>query len=179
MKGKILRQLEIVDRIPNIFLDWLQSTDFFIAPASTKHHNVFEGGLALHSWNVFENLFDKVLKYKLNLPYETIAICALLHDLCKINKYHKVEEGGSITVNWIKEDKFPLGHSAKSIYLIQQFFTLTEQEAIMIYYHMGPFEHKVEEFNNAFKLYPEVMALYLADHEATAFMGQNTIVIHR
>ena len=37
-------------------LEWLQKTDFFLAPASTRYHNAFEGGLVKHSVNVYKAL---------------------------------------------------------------------------------------------------------------------------
>ncbi len=75
-------------------LDYLEhKSDFFTAPASAKYHNAFSGGLAAHSLNVYHCLSNYLDRprvkdvYKLEYPPESIAIAALLHDVCKINCY--------------------------------------------------------------------------------------------
>ena len=72
-------------------LEWIQKTDFFTAPASTKFHNCFIGGLADHSLNVYYNLKRLVENKHLEdvIPEESIIICGLLHDMSKINYYEK------------------------------------------------------------------------------------------
>lgn len=37
-------------------LEFLSKRDFFTAPASTKYHSAFDGGLVLHSLNVYHCL---------------------------------------------------------------------------------------------------------------------------
>ena len=67
-------------------LDWLdKKTDFFTAPASTRFHGACEGGLCMHSLNVYHALHDSFFTEGEN--EESYAICALLHDLCKANYY--------------------------------------------------------------------------------------------
>lgn len=68
-------------------ISFLVESDFFEAPCSVKHHLSRPGGLADHSWNVYEILRNKVEYYQLNIPEESIIICSLGHDLCKINVY--------------------------------------------------------------------------------------------
>ena len=65
---------------------YLEESDFFTAPASTKFHLACEGGLCEHSVNVFNRLVNMAKAE--NAPYsmETLAICGLLHDVCKQNK---------------------------------------------------------------------------------------------
>lgn len=102
-------------------LDWLSRTDFFTAPASAKFHNAFEGGLVLHSLNVFDRLLREVKEeygenFNEKYSMETITVCALLHDICKVNFYKKeirnVKENGE----WVPktfytvEDELPYGH---------------------------------------------------------------------
>ncbi len=67
-------------------LDFLENkSDFFTAPASTRYHNAFEGGLLRHSLNVYKCLCaymerDRVkTEYGLSASDESIAIAALLH----------------------------------------------------------------------------------------------------
>ena len=95
-------------------LSWIDSTDFFTAPAGAKHHGACPGGLVAHSLNVYYALIDG--PYARNFTTETRAICALLHDLCKIDFYHK-QADGSYTV----KDHFPFGHGEKSAFLIQRY----------------------------------------------------------
>jgi len=70
---------------------FLNESDFFQAPCSTKHHLAHFGGLAEHSLNVYNLLNEKVSRYGISVPAESVIICGLGHDLCKVNFY---KEGG-------------------------------------------------------------------------------------
>ena len=136
-------------------LKWLKSGDFFEAPASYKFHSSFKGGLALHSINVYKRLKKNVANefgsgYSSFIDDESIAICGLLHDVCKAN-YYKVEmrnvkEDGV----WVQrpyytvEEKFPYGHGEKSVYIINSFMRLKEDEAMAINWHMGGFDARIQ-----------------------------------
>ena len=63
-------------------LKWLNTTDFFTAPASTKFHCACEGGLVQHSVNVYDVLMNKHFDKETDNK-ESFAICGLLHDICK------------------------------------------------------------------------------------------------
>lgn len=164
------------------------SSDFFTAPASTRFHGSYEGGLLEHSLNVYYALKDYLSRdkvkneYGLNFTDETIAIVALLHDLCKVNCYKKgyrnVKDDHGV---WQKVDTFefddqlPYGHGEKSVYIISGFMKLTREEAFAIRYHMG-FASTEDPRNvgTAFEMYPLAFALYTSDMEATYFMeGKN------
>jgi 23S rRNA maturation-related 3'-5' exoribonuclease YhaM len=70
-------------------LGWLrEETDFFTAPASTAGHCCYDGGLLVHSLNVYKllNNFNKNIKYERD---DSIIIAGLLHDVCKVNFYSK------------------------------------------------------------------------------------------
>ena len=119
-------------------LQWLESTDFFNCPASTRFHNNFEGGLVDHSVKVYHRLKKIVADEKMNVSNESIAIIALLHDVCKANiykiDYRNVKRDGE----WVKEpyftvdDALPYGHGEKSVYIINGFLRLTREEAMAI-----------------------------------------------
>ena len=65
-------------------LDWLEDSDFFTAPASTRFHGNYEGGLCEHSVNVWEELVRLLKAYpEVRVTAETATIVTLLHDLCK------------------------------------------------------------------------------------------------
>ena len=170
-------------------LDYLlsQSCDFFTAPASTKYHLAVEGGLLLHSLNVYHCLKDYLARervkdeYGLSYSDESIAIVALLHDLCKTNFYkigfRNVKDDNGI---WQKvptyeiNDTLPYGHGEKSVYIISGYMKLSREEAFAIRYHMG-FSGGDDERNvgKAFEMFPLAVALSFADMEATFFMEKN------
>lgn len=145
-------------------LAWLESTDFFTAPASTRFHGAYPGGLVDHSLNVYFALIDgpRVRNY----TTETRAICALLHDICKVDYYHQRPDG-SYTV----KDRFPIGHGEKSVFLIQRFMKLAEPEALAIRWHMGAYDDAARggsrTLSAAMERTPLVLALHTADMEAT------------
>mgnify|MGYP004523289425 FL=1 len=167
-------------------LDYLiNKSDFFTAPASTRFHGAYDGGLAQHSLNVY-NCFKAYLErdrvrelYNLNASDETIAVCALLHDICKVNVYTrgtrnvKNEETGQ----WEKvptfffDDGLPYGHGEKSVYMITGFMRLTREEAFAIRYHMGfSGEENANKVGKAFGMFPLAFALSTADMEASYFL---------
>lgn len=161
-----------------------ENSDFFTAPASTRYHLAYEGGLCEHSINVYECLYNYIkrpyVKEKFNLDYsdETIAIVSLLHDLCKVNCYKegfrnvKDDEG-----KWIKvptyefSDSLPYGHGEKSVYIINGFMKLTREEAFAIRYHMGfSGTEDARNVSAAFSQFPLAFALSTADMEATFYV---------
>lgn len=166
-------------------LDYLTARcDFFTAPASTRFHSAYEGGLAQHSVNVYHCLKDYLERervkniYKLSFSEETIAIVALLHDICKTDVYVKDfrnvknEQGQWERVPTYRyEDKLPYGHGEKSVYMVSGFMRLTRDEAMAIRWHMG--FSGTEDSNlvgNALESYPLAFAMSVADMEATYFL---------
>lgn len=130
----------------NDLVDFLNQSDFFDAPASTRYHGAVEGGLALHSFHVYNILASKVYAYGLDVSPESTALCGLLHDLCKtefyiMGKRWTKESGKWEEVDrWVVQDKFPLGHGEKSVFLLQRYIELTQQEALAIRWHMLAFD---------------------------------------
>ena len=106
-------------------INYLESTDFFEAPASSMYHSDYDGGLIDHSYNVFK-LLSESDKLDHNIySMESIAIVSLFHDVCKANFYVKgernvkSEEGKWIKVPYYKIDEaFPMGHGEKSVYIV-------------------------------------------------------------
>ncbi|MGN0600844.1 MAG: HD domain-containing protein [Oscillospiraceae bacterium] len=166
------------------FLNYLVKTDFFTAPASTRFHGSHEGGLLEHSLNVYRCLKDYLERdrakqlYRMNYSEETIALCALLHDVCKVNFYKtdyrnaKNERGEWEKVPYYTiDDTLPYGHGEKSVYIISGFMRLTREEAFAIRYHMG--FSGVEDKNSigkAFEMFPLAFALSVADMEASYYL---------
>lgn len=167
-------------------LEYLESraSDFFTAPASTRFHGSYEGGLVEHSINVYHCLHHYLTRervkevYGLDYSDESIAIVSLLHDVCKINCYKpgtrnvKDEHGVWHTVPTYEfDDKLPYGHGEKSVYILSGYMRLTREEAFAIRYHMG-FSGTEDSRNvgNAFAMYPLSLALSIADMEATYYL---------
>ena len=176
-------------------LEWLEKSDFFTAPASTKYHLAKQGGLLQHSLNVrdrLEYLCHEETKFnkEFTMPsFESIAICGLLHDLCKANYYKAGTRNvkNETTGQWEKvpsysvEDLFPYGHGEKSVYLIEHFMRLKTAEAIAIRWHMGGFDDAVRggsfAVSDAYNSYPLAVKLHIADLTATYLMEQGTSVV--
>lgn len=151
-------------------INFLNKSDYFIAPSSTTHHCNYEGGLVEHSLNVYELLKEKNARYKLGISKDTVIITGLLHDLCKVNLYKKVDNNDG-TFKYIWDDKFPCGHGEKSIIIAQRYIKLTDEECMMIRYHMGLTENGVEKsFYTAIGNNKNVLALHFADWEASRFL---------
>ena len=165
------------------------SSDFFTAPASARYHSAYEGGLCEHSINVYEclvNYLDRDVcreKYGLNYSEESIAIVALLHDLCKMNIYKvsyrnaKNEAGVWEKVPYYEfDDQLPYGHGEKSVYMISPFMKLSREEAFAIRYHMGfsnvDNQMAINSVSKAFEMYPLSFALSTADMEATLYLEE-------
>lgn len=156
-------------------LQWLESSDFFTAPASTKYHGAYAGGLLEHSLNVYYTLSG--MNETDEFTAETIAIVSLLHDICKVNFYkssvRNVRENGQ----WIEKpfyeifEKFPCGHSEKSVIILQNFMKLTSEEILAIRAHMGGFDTSVKGgdffIGKIFELCPLALCLHIADLKAT------------
>lgn len=173
-------------------LEYLEKSDFFTAPSSTRFHGSYEGGLCEHSVNVYHCLKDYLSRprtkelYGMDYSEETIALVALLHDVCKVNFYttemrNKKNDSGVwekvpfYTIN----DRLPYGHGEKSVYIISGFFygenRLTRDEAFAIRYHMGfsGLEDK-NSIGKALEMFPLALALNVADMEATYYLeGSN------
>lgn len=159
-------------------LDWICESDFFSAPASSRFHLSREGGLCEHSLHVYQRLYDDLHD---TVSGETIAICGLLHDLCKVHFYkpeRKSRKTGRILPNgkpewedymgYAIDDQFPYGHGEKSAYIITQFMTLTREEAMAIRWHMGGFDMGGNQtLSDAFGRYPLILHVHVADLLAT------------
>lgn len=165
-----------------MLLEWLQSTDFFTAPASTRFHGDHEGGLCEHSINVFEELVRLHKAYpEINVNGETAAIITLLHDLCKVNCYKTELRNKKVNGIWVQvptyvfdEDFCYGGHGSKSVYIIQKYMDLTPEEAVAINCHMGFSDRNPGDYSlgNAYEQYPLAWLLHVADESAT-FVREN------
>lgn len=170
-------------------LEWLQTTDFFTAPASTRYHCACPAGLVMHSINVYEVMMEKHFDPETDSA-ESFALCALLHDVCKA-QFYKVSSRNvknERTGQWEKvpdyviEDAFPYGHGEKSVFLIERFVRLKPAEATAIRWHMGGFDDAARGGNFsisvAYDKYPIAVKLHLADLEATYLREKETSAVN-
>ncbi|MGL5269090.1 MAG: HD domain-containing protein [Selenomonadaceae bacterium] len=159
-----------------------EKTDFFSAPASTRFHGACESGLLEHSLAVYDNLCRLAAAYELPFSTAEVTICALLHDVCKVNFYKRGSRNrkNPVTGAWEQvpvyeiEDLLPLGHGEKSVMLLQQYIWLSREEMLAIRWHMGGFDDSASgmgrrALSQAMSSCSLVTALHMADLAACYF----------
>ena len=158
-------------------IDYMLEGGFFSCPASSKFHLNVEGGLAIHTWNVYCEFWDLAQHYKLDISKDSLAITSLTHDLCKMGAYLKNGTG----FKWNKEQ--PKGHGTLSVKRVKEFIELDEIEELCIRYHMGPWnsvhmigtdkgDYTLLGMKDAWNKFYPVRFLYFADELATAGEGR-------
>lgn len=170
-------------------LNYLEKSDFFTAPASSRNHSNFEGGLCLHSINVYKRFLKLLISeygdnWQEKISPESVAIIALLHDVCKVNFYKQEMRNVKVDGQWVQrpfykvDDTLPYGHGEKSVYMLSGFMKLTREEAMAINWHMGAFDERVKNnpymLKNVFGRYPNAFLFHLADYMAT-YLDEKTI----
>ncbi len=179
IKDKIKELLNKVNRTGmKELMEFLEKSDYYEAPASTKYHGAYKSGLAEHSYKVYEILKVKIESHKLEVSEDTLIISTLLHDICKVN-FYKVDYRNvkNAKGEWEKapyytiEDTIPYGHGEKSVMMLTEYIKLTNEEKYAIRWHMGFSEPKelYVPLGQAFKKYPLALLLHEADLEATYF----------
>lgn len=158
---------------------WLNSSGFYEAPASTRYHEPYTGGLRNHTLRVVRNIetLHKLPQFE-DVDLASAVLVALVHDWCKIGMYTSYEKNVKDEYgNWVKQTAFKLsdtlasafGHGVSSMYLAGKWFNLTEEEALAIRWHMGPWRAVDSESNElqfANENYPLVHMLQFADQLA-------------
>lgn len=164
-------------------LGYLDKSDFFTAPASTKFHGSYTGGLCEHSLNVYDELvrIAGLYKSRSETSMESIAIVSLFHDLCKVNLYgtekrNRKNDAGQ----WESYDAYNIaekfcfgGHGSKSVFIVQNYMKLTAEEAAAINCHMGSWDGN-KDVSKAFEQFPLAWMLHVAD-EASTFIIESKI----
>lgn len=170
-QNRINRLKLVMANIAPQFMNWLIEKGFFTAPASTKYHGAYEGGLFDHSFSVMNQLIDLTRDNGLiwedpRSPY----LVGMFHDLCKIEAYLKNEDE-SYSYN---DDQLLPGHGEKSIMLLQKWFILTEEEILCIRWHMGAFDNTEnwKYYSKSVAKYPNVLWVHQADMIASQVEGK-------
>lgn len=158
-------------------MQFLEESDFYTAPASTRFHGAFDGGLCTHSIAVGKQLMTLADLYAPGVyDKESLVIAALFHDLCKIGVYKrdtrnvKNEAGKWEQVPYFKfEEDFPFGgHGEKSVFLIMQHMKLSKNEAAAINAHMGfAGAQNITAVSEVYNKNPLAWMLHIADEAAT------------
>lgn len=159
-------------------LDWLATTDFYGAPASSRFHDAYEGGLISHTINVYNQMCEvwKIQKFN-NVSPHSFTLVALTHDWCKIGLYEsymrnvKDEKTGQWnqvkSFRWREEGPaFAFGHGVSSMFLVSRFVNLTGDEAAAIRWHMGSYrcaDSEFSELQTCNEVYPLVLMVQFAD----------------
>lgn len=178
LAGKIKR-----DGITDL-MNYLDAKDFFTAPASTRYHGSHPQGLLMHSLWVYDLMKEINELTSLNIDKESILVCGLFHDVCKVDFYKEdSEEATSAQMGKLRslcdgskydlppkhqrtkvyvsllidailknksvpeykttykvEDRLPMGHGEKSVFIINKFMAITDEEALAIRWHLGGFD---------------------------------------
>lgn len=159
-------------------MDWLETTDFYTAPASTKFHGAFSGGLIKHSLMVYDELQRLLKAYpEIECSEESAIIISLFHDFCKIDFYGSEKRNRKNELGqWESYDAYNVdekfifgGHGSKSVYLIQHFIKLEPDEAVAINCHMGAFAD--QNVGKSYEAFPLAWILHVADESASYIRG--------
>lgn len=155
-----------------MFLEDLDAIGFFDAPASTKYHGAYRGGLFDHSYRVTRALVN--LTDKLGLRWErpeSPYIVGMYHDLCKCDNYTVDLRTSRYIYN--PEMIIP-GHGDKSVLMLSRYMRLTDEEITCIRWHMGAYETDTklwDYYGRAIELYPNVLYTHTADMIASRIDG--------
>ena len=181
-RDMFIRLVEETERpgIENL-IAWVATTDFFQAPASTRidYHGAHEGGLCQHSLSVYTLFKEKVERFGIELADDEIVIASLFHDICKVDFYvPNILKSGEVseTKPYKVQDDFPLGHGEKSLHLVSRHIDLTDQEALLIRWHMGNYDAEWENYREKVAaMCPGVYAFRFADEEASKYMDMRVV----
>ncbi len=178
-------------------IEYLKTTDFFTAPASTKYHCDYEGGLCQHSLNVYDSIMKLRDTFNLNIPNDTLTIVSLLHDISKVNFYEdyiqnrkwynpngqKYDENGnfdwvSVKTYKIKEPelRFLAGdHGYNSVALIRGFINISLAEEVAILNHHAGMDNNFcnRDLNSIYNRYQLAPLLHLADMLSVYILENN------
>jgi hypothetical protein len=153
-------------------VDFMNSNDYFDAPASKGHHHNYENGLLIHSYDVHINFTVNLSKFGFDPSRINPAIVAYGHDICKHKQYQF--QYGNIAYNNVELDK---GHGKYSVEILEKFIKLTYAEKAIIQFHMGDFytselntehgEYPRKLLSATLGVHPELLTFIYADVKST------------
>lgn len=167
----------------------LEQDGFFEAPASAQGHGAYPGGLLEHSLNVYDaavatrrSMIELRPDIADQLPLESIAIAALLHDVCKTDFYRRIKRKKRNEIGMFEEvetyeihdENFPIGHGEKSvIMLLRSGLDLSDDEMCAIRWHMGPWNLSRDDekfYRQSHRNSPLPTVIHVADTLASAII---------
>jgi len=178
LTGAMLIEADTDDVLPKIerCLNWLNTTDFYVAPGSTIYHDAEPQGLIKHTLRVYNKLLELMMlpTFSQVKLYEAVIV-ALTHDWCKLNVYEQYKKNvkDEITGQWEQVDAYkyrgpqlPMGHGTTSMFMVMKFMKLTTEQALALNWHMGHWRCNDDDVNDlqcANETYPLVHLLQFAD----------------
>lgn len=169
---RVRKYIQFMSSNAIIDLAKLGGLGFFTAPASTKYHGAYEGGLFDHSLETAKQLVK--LTEQCGLKWErpeSPYIVGMYHDLCKCDNYVVDIETGKYKIN---PDTIIPGHGEKSVMMLQKYIDLTDEEIACIRWHMGAYETDTKMwsyYGKAVEKYPNVLYTHMADMIASKIIG--------
>ena len=171
MKDTVINLLKETSRTGIIdLIDYMEESGFFEAPCSSDKHLAKEGGLLEHSLNVVYKMMELDKAFKSDLPWDSIIICGLLHDLGKMGDHGKANYVFNVlksgTVSAAKPYKtnpelIYLPHEVRSVMIAERYIELTEEEESAILWHNGLYG--AFKYDIPGKETPLYMVLHFAD----------------
>ena len=169
--------------VDDSFMNWLVNMGFFMKPASISFHGQQSGDLFRHSFAVADVLIDMTEKFDVEWERpQSPFIVGMFHDVCKMDDYMDenasdivmMGTGSPVSKNpkWAKNpEKLLKGHGDKSVMMLSQYLTLTEEEMLCIRYHMGAYQtDEWQEWDRAIRKYETVLWTHTADMYASKVM---------
>lgn len=198
-KEKFLLELKRKVSRPGIenLITFLESSDFFTAPASLKLHHTWSGGLCDYAWDRYDYMLKLVKDTPRQVEEESIAICALLANLDKINYFeptvfnrkHYCADGDRKddvgTFKWVAErgyavrdpaDRFIFGTSGQNAErIITNYIPLKDEESAAIINLGVSYENPTFNYSHIYKKYKLACILSAADQLATYLSAEEDI----
>lgn len=183
-------------------LDWLETTDFYTAPASVRYHSCYKGGLCQHSINVYRNMEKLRNEFCPEVSEDTCKIVALFHDISKVGFYEETVQNKKVyskngtksdelgNFDWVSVKGYKVKsdtdksfvchtHGVNSYLLIHRFIKLTQSEtAAIMNHHSGMDDNMaVKDISEVLNRYPAATLLHMADYLST-FITENPYMVN-
>ena len=182
-KKEFIELLSRVDRKGvEELVEFLNATDFFIAPASHRFNLAEDGGLCKHSLNVYHNLCGLAQAFDLEMNTDSLIITGLLHAIGKVNTYEKYTQNKYIDSKWVQVDGYRFKEANEkdlllsaepattSAIMISHLIKLTDEETAAILNYQGNYMNPTTA--EIYNRYPLAMLLHMAD-VATLYVDEN------
>ena len=151
---------------------------FFNAPASVSKHNNNSGGLAKHSLEVYQEakaIYEDLVKSGKTLSFgmDSIILCSLLHDVCKMDEY-VMRNGKSVHTRHYNGGN---PHGMKSDRCLRRWhLKLNDEERKAIIWHMGDYaKDAMAEYNTTYKAVAASSKLVELIHNADSIAAKKAL----